>query len=335
MNERVDAYPTSEQAVGLYWTASSCRLSFCRIQGESMRLKFLVACIAFCPMLVSASEPVRIQPSSKWVLDYADNSCRLIRLFGEGGNQTKLAFEGVAPNEITMLIVGGTLRSSIGQGEVKARFLPGTDEPFTGIAGEADHGAKGAALWTSLPLDPTWKRDDRKFRFDATIRQNIDLVEHEAARAKRTALATSTTELSVAPSSGRAMVLETGSLGKPIAMFDECERDLLRQWGVDPDVQDKIFKPVWAPNVLSWFSANDYPTAELANSQSSVVNVRLAVDATGKVTKCVSLSAFNAPAFNKVVCNVYLARARFFPAELANGTKVPSYYSQHITFKVP
>lgn len=304
-----------------------------------MRIKSLVACFALWPSLAGASEPARIQPSSKWLLDYADDSCRLIRQFGEGTTQTKLAFVGVAPNEMTMLIVGGTLRSSPGGGEVKARFLPGTGEPFTGRAGATEHGGKGAGFWTSLPLTPRWnstgKADDRKVRFDPTVRKNIDPVEREAYRAKRTALATGTTALLVTPSGGRAMVLETGSLGKPIAMFDECERDLLREWGVDPDVQDKVLKPVWAPNVLSWFSSDDYPKAELANGQESVVNIRLAVDATGKVTKCASISAFNAPAFNKLVCNVYLTRARFSPAELSDGTKVASYYSQNITFKIP
>ena len=129
--------------------------------------------------------------------------------------------------------------------------------------------------------------------------------------------------------------METGSMGEPIAMFDECERDLLRQWGVDPAIQDKIVKSVWAPNPLNWFSSNDYPTSALAQSAESTVNVRLAVDSSGKVTKCVSLSAFAAPEFNKVVCNVYLTRARFAPAELADGTKVASYYSQIVTFRIP
>jgi TonB family protein len=131
------------------------------------------------------------------------------------------------------------------------------------------------------------------------------------------------------------MVLKTGPLGKAIAMFDECERDLLKQWGVDPAIQDQIVKPVWSQSPLGWFTSDDYPSSALARNEESTVNVRLAVDSSGKVTKCASLSAYAAPDFNKVVCNVYLTRARFAPAELADGTKVASYYSQNITFKIP
>lgn len=301
-----------------------------------MRFKSLVACVALCPLLVSASAPVRLQPTSKWNLDYADDSCRLMRQFGEGATLTKLIFEGIAPNEMTMLLIGGTLRPS--DGEVKARLLPGTDEPFTGIAARTKADSEAAAFWTSIPLTPNWKGDpksrDGHYVRDV-VRKTIDLTERDAARAKRAALATSTTEVSIKPPVGRAMVLETGPMGEAIAMFDECERDLLRHWGIDPAIQDKIVKPVWTPSTLDWFSSDDYPDSALARNEESIVNVRLAVDSSGKVTKCVSLSAYAAPAFNKVVCNVFLTRASFAPAELADGTKVASYYSQNITFKIP
>ena len=303
-----------------------------------MRLKSLVACVALCPLLVGASAPVHIPPSSKWILDYANDSCRLIRQFGEGSTLAKLAFQGVAPDEMTMLVIGGTLRPLHADGEVKARLLPGVDETSTGTAAEAP-GAKGAAFWTSIPLTPGWKGDrkpgDSHRLHDDAIRKTVDPIEREAVRAKRVALATNMTAVSIIPTTGRAMVLETGSMAKPIAMFDECERDLLRHWGVDPAIQDKIVKPVWGPSPLKWFSSNDYPDGALARNEESTVTVRLAVDSSGKVTKCASLSVYSAPDFNKVVCNVFLTRAKFAPAELEDGTKVASYFSQIIKFKIP
>lgn len=242
-----------------------------------MRSKSLVAWVAACPFLIAASQPVRIQPSSKWVLDYADDSCRLIRIFGEGHKETKLIFQGVAPREMSMLLVGGTLHSQFGDAKINARFLPGTDEPFAGTAAEAEHRTKGAAFWASIPLSLGWKSDsdkllDRKQHRDRRTRPDIDQAGRAAALAKRSALASSTTELSVTPFGGQTMVLETGSLGKPIAMFDDCERDLLRQWGVDPEVQDKIAKPVWTPSLISWFSSKDYPSRALAQGEESTVN---------------------------------------------------------------
>jgi TonB family protein len=132
----------------------------------------------------------------------------------------------------------------------------------------------------------------------------------------------------------RPVILETGSLGAAIKMFDQCSRDSLRDWGVDPDVEDKIVRRVWAPDVLRWFSSRDYPGAMLMQGKESEVRVRLLVDAAGDVSKCASLSHFNEPDFNRAVCGKFMKRAKFHPAELADGTKVPSYYINRVVFKM-
>ena len=130
------------------------------------------------------------------------------------------------------------------------------------------------------------------------------------------------------------MILETGSLGAPIAAFDQCSRESLKDWGVDPDLEDKIVRPVWTPNPGKWFSASDYPREMLMQGKESEVKVRLLVDATGRVTKCTSLTHFDSPIFNKIVCDEFVKRALFEPAELADGTKVPSYYTKRVVFQM-
>ena len=52
------------------------------------------------------------------------------------------------------------------------------------------------------------------------------------------------------------------------------------------------------------------------------------------MTSCTSLSHFKEPEFNKIVCDKFMARARFEPAELADGTKVPSYYVNKVVFRI-
>jgi outer membrane biosynthesis protein TonB len=130
------------------------------------------------------------------------------------------------------------------------------------------------------------------------------------------------------------VILETGSVGEPIKAFDKCSRDSLRDWGVDPDVEDTIVRPVWAPKPAAWFSPADYPQKMIRNLEESVVKVRVLVDATGHVTKCTSLSHFNEPEFNKITCDRFTSRAHFEPAELADGTKVPSYYVTNVIFRI-
>ena len=160
------------------------------------------------------------------------------------------------------------------------------------------------------------------------------LAEQAVWNAQRHAFATSTTAVEVDTRPGRLVILDTGSLGEPIKIFDQCSRESLRDWGVDPDLDDKIVRPVWAPWPFSWFSADDYPRDMLLVGQESTVKVRVLVDATGRVTKCTSLSHYKAPKFNEITCRKFTARAHFEPAELADGTKVPSYYVNKIVFRI-
>jgi Gram-negative bacterial TonB protein C-terminal len=162
----------------------------------------------------------------------------------------------------------------------------------------------------------------------------IDLAEQAKEKAARDEFAAKVTALEIAARQLRPVVLETGPLDRAIKAFDKCSRDSLRDWGVDPNVEDKIVRPVWTANASSWLSSDDYPKRMLFDGQQSQVKVRLLVDATGHVTKCTAISHFNLPEFNQVVCDRLTKRARFEPAELADGTKVPSYYVNLISFRI-
>jgi len=153
-------------------------------------------------------------------------------------------------------------------------------------------------------------------------------------KSERQAFAAAVRGLEIDTRKSRPVILDTGSLAMPIKAFDQCSRDSLRDWGVDPEVEEKIVRPVWAPDPKAWFTAEDYPRDMVVRGQESVVKVRLLVDATGRVTKCTSLSHFKLPEFNQVVCDKFTARAHFEPAELADGTKVPSYYVNRIVFRM-
>jgi hypothetical protein len=159
-----------------------------------------------------------------------------------------------------------------------------------------------------------------------------DLLELARVKAERQAFAAAATALEIKVKRTAPVVLETGPLGAPIAAFDKCSRDSLRDWGVDPDLEDKIVRPAWAANPYRWFSSDDYPTDLLVKGQQADVTVRVLVDAAGRVTKCTSVSHFKEKRFDEITCAKFTSRARFEPAELADGTKVPSYYTKRVIF---
>lgn len=303
-----------------------------------MRIKAVIACAVLAPLLAGATQPVRLKPSSPWVLDYAENSCRLMRTFAEGDAKTTLLFESDAPGDMEMLVIGKDLESYGDQ--VPARFLPVPSKPFDGGPAVSVERKLPAVLWPHVHLLPESTEARLEAKAKAARKRPrvrppaLDLAEEAAIRSERQNFASKATELEIRSRRSRPVILETGSLGEPVRLFSKCLRDSLRDWGVDPDLEDRIARPVWAPNPAQWFSSSDYPSAMMAQGEQSEVSVRLLVDASGRVTKCTSLSHFKASEFNQIVCDKMMKRGKFEPAELADGTKVPSYYTNRVVFRM-
>ena len=306
-----------------------------------MRLESIIACIALSPLLIGAAEPLRLQPSTPWGVDYADSSCRLVRTFGQGNDQTQFVLESIAPGEMSMTAIGNPLRadmSPVGDTRIDARFVPGQDNWFFVIAAKSEQGGPPAGLWTHVPLKPILNTNGVKVvsvvRNKSTERPPpIDLSKRATELADRQAFAAKISELEIQTRRGHPFFLETGSLSDPLKVFDQCMRDLIRSWGVDPDVQDRIVRPAWIADIGALLSSTVFPESALRKGEESVVTFRLLIDATGKVVKCESFSPYNAPEYNTAACGA-LKRGRFAPAELADGSKVPSYYANTVRYKI-
>ena len=305
-----------------------------------MRFGSIATCVAVAPLLVAAAQPVRLQPSSPWIVNYADESCRLVRTFGDGKDKTVLEFESEAPGQMDLLVVGSPLERDDGSDKVPGIFLPVGGKPLEGEGAKSTASGAPAILWSRIPLLPDVLVDSLEKQAKETGRLSrsglrppaTDPSQAKTIQAARHEFASKATELEIG--SRRPVILETGPLGDAIKVFDQCGRDSLRDWGVDPDIEDKIVRPVWAKDPSRWFSADDYPPQMMRAGEQSEVKVRLLVDAAGRPTKCTSLTHFTVVEFNQVVCDKFMRRARFEPAELADETKVPSYYVNRVAFRI-
>lgn len=293
--------------------------------------------LASAPLLIAAAQPVRLQPTSPWDVDYAAESCRLIRQFGEGKTAAKLAFESAAPGSMDMLVFGQPL--STFEERVGARLMPSGEDIGVGRVAQTTSGSEPAILWPNITLLPKAFREREqqieRLRDRAGTRPPaISVAERRSRDAQRDALAMATTEIAIDTRHSRPVILETGSLGAPMAAFEKCSRESLKDWGVDPAVEDRIVRPVWSSNPDKWLFASDYPRSMLMLGKESAIAVRLLVDASGRITKCTPLSHFNEPAFTTITCQRIQERARLQPAELADGTKVPSYFIRRVVFQL-
>lgn len=292
-------------------------------------------------MLLSLSgaaprEPQVLAPVSKWVVHFGEESCKLGRQFGDAGKPTTLLIERIAPDApMTLLVSGAPLRSKPADGDAKASFLPFAGHEFKdGNVAEVISDKSTAILWPRVDFLDGWKKEDDEYKPPKDVGP-IDLAEVAARKALIVANSAKVTGLLITEPSKRQTLLQTGSMQRVYELMETCARDQLAGWGLDPDVQDKIvLPPVSIRSLARLFSSDDYPETALAKGEQALISARLMISPEGKVTKCTSLTPFRAEEMSKITCDK-LQQAVFRPAELGDGTKVPTFVTTRIQFKMP
>ena len=87
---------------------------------------------------IGAAEPISLKPSSKWVVDYADEKCRLLRWFGAAEVGAVLMFEQTAPSRrFAMTAAGPQLKDFAKARAVGLKFSDAQTEdiPVSAFAG--------------------------------------------------------------------------------------------------------------------------------------------------------------------------------------------------------
>ena len=193
---------------------------------------------------MAASEPVRLQPAGSWDVDYADNSCRLLRKFGTANSETLLVFESEAPDELDMVVVGKPLAHD--EDEVPAKFVPVQVTPFKGLSVKSTDKGQPGILFGKIELLP----DAARAKLEARAKERWahpndrppprDLAEERERKAQRQEFVANATEIEIDTRRGHPVFLETGSMAEAIKAFDQCTLNSLKDWGADPALEDKI-----------------------------------------------------------------------------------------------
>jgi hypothetical protein len=299
-----------------------------------MNLPLIALVVGLSAVSAAAKEPVRLSPLTPWNLHYGENSCRLGRTFGDKAKPTTLVLERASPGSpMSLLVFGDAVKARQDQRKATARFSPLQNVGFKDGTVLKTVERKPAILWmfvNFLSDETLSEKIERR-----TERPTRDLAKESAERAELAANAAGITEVTVVEPGGRTVIFGTGKLGKVHAMMQECAREQLHSWGIDPALEDKIVRPAWSrTGVARLFSTNDYPHDAARAGEQATIQARLNIGSDGRVTKCTSLTLYKAPDFAKVVCD-RLQKARYEPAELADGTKVPSYNMATIRFVMP
>lgn len=273
-------------------------------------------------------DALRLAPSSNWNLNYADDSCRIVRSFGDGDQKVIFYIEKYEPGDaFTMLAAGTPFKTRRGHAYVQfgAHEAEQKRDMLLGNLGDLEP----ALIFSTMRFAKSIKNDqaahDPSDSDPDTFGQQMS-VDREAA----------IEWVRIRPAGRDPVYLETGSLGEPMAAMRTCTGDLLTRWGIDLEKHRKLAsmpKQIGSPG--RWIKPSDYPTNLLRKGNQGLVKFRLSIDDTGKPTQCHIQQSTRPEGFDIAVCESLMTRARFEPARTKDGEAIASYWRNTVRFEIP
>jgi hypothetical protein len=291
--------------------------------GVSMKSRQIIAWLALAASAAPASaadKPVVVlEPSSEWVLDYAEERCSFYRDFGQGDDALTLRIDSFGPGVDYRMVVVGPAIPEFGRptDDMTIRFTPDEEERETmGLNGKVgDLPAIGFTIAITPYESPDVyermsseerKADQRTPRLPVPeFEQRIESIEMKFRDRSRIRLA-------------------LGRMGKPLAAMRQCMDNLQQAWGLDPAVQGSLSRiAVPKPSTVQRVQRR-YPHNMLLTGTNAYVPVRVMVSAEGRATACVVQIPEIDRAFKDSVCDGL--ESSYEPALDQQGRAVASVY---------
>ncbi|WP_169817011.1 energy transducer TonB [Paraurantiacibacter namhicola] len=261
-------------------------------------------------------------------MHYDDDSCVLIRQFGEGDETAYLTMRRYGPGTRLQLVV--TSKQRLGrQTEFEFKFDAEADWVETiGFDVEAESDFSGVFFTTRLFTiePPEHLKDSTDVAAIDAFLESVDTVEAEIAAASRA------DRLHLRKAFRPEIILLTGNLQKPMEAMRACTDDLLRSWGYDVEEQKSLTRPPRLVNRLEIGKSLEYPKEMERKGIPAVLNLRLGVDENGNTLSCKLQLQLADPAFEADTCERIMQTAKFEPALDAEGRPVASYYLLSVNF---
>lgn len=280
-----------------------------------------------CP--VEAQDVRGLAPNGGWLLDYADDSCALRRMFGEGNNQAYLEFRRFGPRLGLQTTVTSNRMRPKNPANFKYRFGELTDWRDAGIATlNMEQGFRGVLFNSSFVHLPEADELEGRLQEEEEFFQSID------TRAIETAAAPQANSITLRGAFSRDLTLLLGPLDKPITALNACVDELMSHWGIDLEAHKTLTRKAMPVNLNEVPSMMSYPPKMIRASMPGLVNIRLAIDETGRITGCHIQMPLSDPAFEESSCADIQHTLDFDPALDKDGKAIASYWITGVQFRL-
>jgi len=263
----------------------------------------------------SVAQPME-PASADWQIHQDAESCRAVRVFGTGEDRVFLSIRTFGPGSAVALTVASPTLPKDPSTPREVLVSWDTDQQEmrrVGLLGMAGTLPTLTVQLASRPVTAFYK----------------GLAEHWVAYVSSVDPTAQTIRLQIpgAP----PLTLRMESLQVPLAQLAQCENAQLDKWGFGKDYAARIAS---GPELLDPDSLEDllyYPKTALMNHVGGLLQLRLKVDAEGKIAEC---TAQESPgrSFAADSCTSLRRHARFTPARDRDGRAVEGFAQLSITF---
>jgi len=272
----------------------------------------------------------QLAPSTQWVVDYANDSCSLGRGFGVGDQKVTLFFDQYEPGDtFNLTFVGKPVYVEMGSPKATIQFGPNEIPADETAVSATTKNTPAIILQGNQRLGPLTDAEKAARKRIGEGEPPVALPPIGPAREK------AATWLRLGKVLPFDLLLETGPMDAPLAALRECSWDMVKSWGLDVEQQKHLSRKTFPTQPSSdWFSDNDYPAGMLREGAQAIVNFRLLIDETGRVSSCKIQTSTRPKQFDDVVCGIVMKKAKFHPALDAGGKQVPSFWRQTVSFRI-
>jgi len=274
--------------------------------------------------LGAADERLQFTPSGPWIANYDADSCALRRSFVSGEHEAHLEFRRFAP--------GWGLQTTVATSHAGARSFPNVRYRFTddgawrnpglGLSVTLDGGLRGVIIEPAFAEPPEGstiggedESDGWSFDFKAAEREQAAAIDSLSFHGL-----------------GREFVLQLGKLEAPIGALQDCVDELMTHWNIDAEAHKTLTRRAWPVNWSAGSRMLDYPPKMQRQRMPGLVNVRLAIDETGRITGCSIQMPLSDPAFQESSCADIQHAFDFDPALDKDGKPIASYWTTRVIF---
>ena len=256
------------------------------------RASLLAAALCACENPLQAQT---VEPTGKWVVDYATTQCSASREFREADSPVVFGIIPMPNEQGYDLIIAAD------------GFGPNPPVEMAGLYGYGGFAEAPSKTWV-INFRTGSKQSGYRFHLTA----------EEMGKAR-----SATSIWLRVPQKKFVMTIPLSAVGGVLGALHDCVADLQRYWNTDGEKDGRITVSAKG-DLRSIFSWKDYPDEAATRHQEGSAQYLLLVDETGKVAGCQLVQASGIPAIDMMGCQVIRERAKFTPAVDGHGKAVRS-----------